>query len=435
MRDFVFTSIFLSMALLALRHAHLGMMLWVWSALLPPNEFFFGFAQSIPFNKISAACTLLALLFDRRKTFSLNPLLICLLMFLAEVSLAYVHSPTPVAWGSELYERLAKTIVAAIFIRFVAVDRLRLHSILLAAGLAVGTGTVDESLKFLVTGGGHHVKGPTSWGDENITATMILMIIPIIAYMYRYSPHRLVRQIYIVCLLLCAVGVVGTYSRGGFIGLVVSFVLLTTNVRRRFAALLVVLIVAGVGLSLAPDTWAERISTTQNAGDDGSFMQRVVQWKILLLMALDHPFLGGGILANMVPETWASYAIRLASELTFIITPPPSTPLASHSIYFQVLGENGFTGLFLFLLVFILAFRIVAVVKQRGRREPDLIWAVDMAVAIRTSLVLFLVTGAALPIPYLEFPYLLLGALSAIEFIQRKEMTRTRTTRKEPSSG
>jgi probable O-glycosylation ligase (exosortase A-associated) len=196
------------------------------------------------------------------------------------------------------------------------------------------------------------------------------------------------------------------------------------SARNKFLTLLIVGLVLMVGVSFVPESWTQRISSTSHAEQDGSFMGRVIQWKILTLIALDNPVLGGGILVNLMPQVWRGYAQRLTSELTFVPTPPPTIPLASHSIYFQVLGENGFTGLFLFILLFWMAFRTIKIIRTRARPYPDLTWSADLAVSIRMSLMLYLATGALLPIPYLEFPYLLIGCLSALTHIQRTTIQR-----------
>lgn len=424
MRDIVFTGMFMAMALLALRYAHLGMMLWVWSALFPPNDFLFGFAQNLPFNKVCVVCTIVGLISDKKRSVGIDVLLFYLLAFLGEVSLSYAMSSTPPEWGGTLYDRLTKVVVAALFIHFTATDRLRLHSVMLAACLAIGAGVVDEAAKFVVSAGIHHVKGPPSWGDENITATIILMAMPLMLYLYKYSANRMVRSGTAFVFFMSVLAVIGTYSRGGFLGLVVYGLISMTTAKRRVSTIVVLLVVGVLAYQFVPDSWFSRIHSTTNAEQDGSFMGRVVQWKILTLMALEHPLLGGGMLANMVPSIWMSYAARLGSELTFISTPAPTIPYASHSIYFQVLGENGFTGLLLFLVIFLVAFRCISEIKTAAVKNPDLAWAGDLAAAVRTSFVLFLVTGAALPIPYLEFPYVLLGIVSALRNILQGEVRR-----------
>jgi len=414
MRDLVFTALFFAMAVYSLQSSFLGLALWLWSALWPVNEYVYGFARNLPFNKIAVACAVIAMGWDSKKRIALDALLIVLILLLAEISLSYALSDTPPGWGEMYYQNLVKIVVAALAIRFIATERLRLHVCILAMGAAVGAGAADEALKFLLSGGAHHVLGPTSWGDENSTATMVLMVVPLLLYLYQYAMHHYFRLVSGGALVLCVIGVVGTYSRGGFIGLALLSLIVFLKTKRKFRSALALSFIILLGAALVPDSWTARITTTTHAEEDSSFMYRVVQWKILTLMAIDKPLLGNGILANMVPNTWSNYAARLSSELTFIGTPPPAYPQASHSIFFQMLGENGFIGLGLFCLLHAIALRYGTQVQKAAKNRPDLRWAGDMATALRVSLIVYLVTGAVLPIPYLEFPYLLIGCMSAL---------------------
>lgn len=414
MRDIVFTALFFGMAIYSVQSSFLGLALWIWSALWPVNGYVYGFATSLPFNKIAVFCTAISLFWDKKKRVALDALLVVLLLLLAEVSLSFLLSETPPGWGQMYYENLVKMVIAALFMRFVATDRLRLHVSILAMAAAVGAGAADETLKFLLSGGAHHVLGPLSWGDENSTATMVLMVIPLLLYLYQYAMHDYFRVVSGGTLILCVVGVIGTYSRGGFIGLALLSLIVFLKTKRKFRTAMALSFMILIGAAFVPESWTARITTTTHAEEDSSFMYRVVQWKILTLMALDKPLLGHGIIANLVPSTWSSYAARLRSELTFIETPPPLYPQASHSIFFQMLGENGFIGLGLFCLLHTIALRYGTKVRALAKDRPDLRWASDMAGALRVSLIVYLVTGAVLPIPYLEFPYLLIGCLSAL---------------------
>lgn len=418
MRDLLFFSMFMGMAFLAVRHVHLGVMLWVWSALFPPNEYMFGFAATVPFNKIAVACTVIGLLTAKRRNISSDTILNVLLAFLVWLSLSYALSNTPGNWGDDLYQRFVKVVIAVFFIRFAATDRLRLHSILLAFCLALGIGAIAEGAKFVVSAGNHRAQGPSAWGDNNSTATVILMGMPILLYLRQYSENILFRQGCLIVFIASIVAVIGTFSRGGFIGLTILCLSMVVTSRHRAKVIVGLSLLLAIGYLLTPDQWFSRINSTTDAGSDSSFMQRVVQWKILTLMALDHPIFGGGLISNLYPPTWQTYAARLSSELTFIQTPPPDIPHASHSIYFQVLGENGFPGLILYLLFFLLAFRHANAIRRHAFGHPERAWAGDLATALRLSLLMYLVTGAALPIPYLEGAYLLVGCISALYWMQ-----------------
>ena len=175
------------------------------------------------------------------------------------------------------------------------------------------------------------------------------MVIPLAIYLARHSAVRAVRTGWLVVAGLSVVTVVMTFSRGGFVGMLLLGAFYVKNSRNKLASLGLVALAGVLIYALAPDSWFDRLNTIKEAGDDGSFMGRVVAWKISWLIAMDHPLFGGGPHAVQHLLVWDTYKPLLAS-LDFIATPPPdSTPHAAHSIYFELLGDIGFVGLGIFL--------------------------------------------------------------------------------------
>jgi O-antigen ligase len=97
-------------------------------------------------------------------------------------------------------------------------------------------------------------------------------------------------------------------------------------------------------------------------------------------------------------------------------------PHAAHSIYFQVLGEHGFVGLGLFLLLWILVWRDTAWIIRRSRERETLGWASDLARMIQVSLVGFFVAGAFLSLAYYDVPYNLLVAVVLTRVLVETEL-------------
>ena len=91
---------------------------------------------------------------------------------------------------------------------------------------------------------------------------------------------------------------------------------------------------------------------------------------------------------------------------------------AAHSIYFQVLGEQGFIGLVLYLLILVLGLLNAGIVMRQTRGRPELLWAYDLANMLRVSLVGFCAGGALLSMAYFDGMFLLIALLSTL-----REMT------------
>lgn len=85
--------------------------------------------------------------------------------------------------------------------------------------------------------------------------------------------------------------------------------------------------------------------------------------------------------------------------------PNPNIVFDAHSIYFQVMGEHGFIGLGLFLLLGLLGWIRGQQVVKRCRNDPDRKWAADLAAMTQVSLIGYAVGGAFLGLAYFDLPY------------------------------
>jgi len=412
-RDLLFALVWIALLPLLLLSAHAGALVWVWSALLSPNELLYGFMAGVPFNKIAAVVTVFLVFVGREKKdpyFDATLLLLILLGLVSTVSWfdGLVSSPS----ATDLYEKLLKEIALAFVITVVMTTRARIDRLVLVIVLAVGFLAVKEGMIYLLTAGGHRITGNGAVGDNNGVAMVLLMIVPLISYLARHSVARIVKIGMWSVLGLSLITVVATYSRGGLLGMIVLAAFAVKNSRHRFPTLLLAVCV-GVSLYvLAPDTWFSRMDTIQSADDDNSFMGRVIAWKMSLLIAMDHPLFGGGFHAVQNQLVWNTYKVDFY-RVDFIDTPlPNSTPLAAHSIYFEVLGDLGFVGLTLFLIMLGVTLWNCRQLHRISRGHPSLVWAADLARMLQISLVIYLTTGAALSQAYLELLYILVALLS-----------------------
>jgi len=390
-----------------------GVLLWVWVALLSPNELLYGFMSAVPLNKIVAIATLTVLFISREKKDPyLDTTLTLLLCFAASCTISWLTALAPGADTDDLYQKLIKGIVLAFVISTVMVSRHRIHLLVLIVVVALGFLAVKEGLISLLTAGGHKILGSGSIGDNNSLATALLMAIPLNFYLARYSAVRAVRIGLYVTLGLSLVTVVMTFSRGGFVGMLVLAAFMIKNSRNKLASLAVVATAGIVIYAAAPDSWFERLHTIQDANNDNSFMGRVVAWKMSWLIANAHPLFGGGPHSVQHLSVWTAYRPFLPT-LDFIQTPKADVmPHAAHSIYFEMLGDNGFVGLLLFIAAIASALWNCRRIVRLTRHEPSLAWAYDLARLAQISFVVYLITGAALSMGYFELVYIMLALTS-----------------------
>ena len=148
----------------------------------------------------------------------------------------------------------------------------------------------------------------------------------------------------------------------------------------------------GRGISLAlTERWADRIATIEDPTADTSADTRLIIWQWTLDYVAQHP-LGGGF---DVHNTSQIFVPELDQEV-----PRLEIGRAPHSIYFQILGEHGWVGLFLFLALQVASLGALWRTSRRTRGIAELSWCHDMANALMTAILTMLSCGAFIGIAY-----------------------------------
>jgi probable O-glycosylation ligase (exosortase A-associated) len=182
---------------------------------------------------------------------------------------------------------------------------------------------------------------------------------------------------------------------------------LKTRAKVMGGIMLVVLVSLAIGFM--PEKWDERMRSIGNYEEDASAQGRINAWRMAFNLATDRPLTGGGFeIYNQ--NVFARYA------------PNPTDLHASHSIYFQMLGEHGFVGLFLFLLLWLLVWRDASWIDRRARRLEGWQWASDLARMVQVALVGYVVGGTFLNLAYYDVPYNLLVALVVTRTLLEKQL-------------
>jgi probable O-glycosylation ligase (exosortase A-associated) len=220
------------------------------------------------------------------------------------------------------------------------------------------------------------------------------MTIPLLRYLQLTVRHVWLRGGLHAAMVLCAIATVGSQSRGALLGLVAMGALLWLKSRNKiFTAILGIVAIALV-LSVMPQQWYDRMNSMKNYETDRSAVGRINAWKMAFNMAKDRP-LGGG-LDSFHDYTFALYA------------PDPNDVHDAHSIYFEVLGEHGFVGLGLFLMLGLMTWRTASWVIGRARRDREKRWIADLAAMVQVSLVGYATAGAFLGLAYFDYYYTLI---------------------------
>lgn len=397
----------------------IGVALWLWAAMFFPSAWVYGPAQLIRYNFVFSIITILGVFaYKKRAKVEANALTILITLFFIWSFITFLTGQGAPALAEYYLLNFLKIVAlyycaAAVLVKKIHVDFF-IWSILLSVGFFASV----EGLKVIASGGASHISGLPGHvlGDRNDLAMGINLSIPLVAYLREQYQNKILKLGLLVVMLLMAFCVLGTYSRGGLVGLLVLGILFLMESDKKILVILSLLFVVFIGNYLMPPEWFIRMETINSASEDGSFMGRVIAWKIATLIALDNPIFGAGIKGPENLTVWLPYALELNSKLTGIDTPPPDLLRghAAHNSFFQVLGEQGFPGLILFVLIILVSFNKL---NKAMRFFPKNSSNYYLAKMLKLSLIMYLVSAVALSKAYFDLSF---SIYALVRFLDRQ---------------
>jgi probable O-glycosylation ligase (exosortase A-associated) len=306
-------------------------------------------------------------------------------------------------WSWPYWDRTWKVFALGLFAATLAHNKIRLQALTWVIVISLFYYSVKGGLFTILSGGGSHVYGPdgTIIGDNNQLALALLMVLPLANYLRGQSANRFVSWALAAAMGLTVVAILGTYSRGGFIGLAVLCLAALLRFRKKLIYLTAAGAVLVSSLYFMPSTFFSRVHSIDAYGTDSSFQGRVTAWHVAYDYARDHFPFGAGFYGPQLAQVFHAYF-------------PEESMRAAHSIYFQVLGEQGFVGLALYLLILGAAFLKANRITKASGGDPKTAWAGELAGMIQLGLLVFCLSGAALSMAYYDVFILYLAMLLSL---------------------
>jgi probable O-glycosylation ligase (exosortase A-associated) len=254
----------------------------------------------------------------------------------------------------------------------------------------------------------HYLASGFFLGDGNDFALSVNIAIPLCLFLVLDSVKFRQRVFWGIALLFLVACVIATQSRGGTValGCVCLYYWFKSDKKALTGSIAVSALV--LVLVLAPPAYFQRMNTINT--QEGSAQGRLKAWGAGFRMALDHPLFGVGA---------GHFPVKYGAEYRLTLDTPWQT---AHSIYFLILGELGFPGIF--LLVGFIVSNLVANARLATEvrvRDPDGT-GIEARLLASTSaaLLAFAVGGAFLSAIWYPHWYVLGGLLVAGRGIVRQ---------------
>ena len=377
-----------------------GVMVFSWISYMNPHRYAWGFVRSFPVALIVALITLVGLVTtkDRNSIPRDQALILMGLLWVLFLITTFFAINQNDAWAQ--LNQISK-IFLMIYVSIVLVnDPGKLRCLLMVIALSLGLIGLKGGIWAITSGGSHRVYGPagTFVGDNNDLALALNMALPLLLYLGKDEPRQWLKVLLKTCFVMSIVAIIFTYSRGGFLALGIVSVLLMIKAKYKSLAVITVALGSILAIWLVPSQWGDRMNTIQAYEQDGSAMGRINAWRMAWNLALDRPLIGGGFEA-FTPQMFRKYA------------PEPDNVHDAHSNYFEMLGEQGFIGLGLYLLLIASCIIRLRFFKSRVRNDPALQWAQYYPDMLQVSILAYVVGGAFLGRAYFDMFYQLVGAI------------------------
>tara|TARA_R110001583_G_scaffold154316_1_gene306002 strand:- start:36416 stop:37765 length:1350 start_codon:yes stop_codon:yes gene_type:complete len=396
MRDLLVLSIVIYFLPQVFKKPYIGVLLMCWFGYMNPHRMGWGFAYNLPFfyaiTLTTLICTLIA--FSKKDaapppahaiTFTLATFIIWLLV----TSLNAVYTDN--AWVA--YIKFLKIQVGILLTLLLINSEKKLIYLIITIALSIGFFGIKGGVFSLMTGGGFRVWGPPDSFIEgnNELALALLVILPYFYFLYFYVNRPLVKKLILASGLLILISVVFSYSRGAFLALAASLFFLWFRSQKKMVLAVSFIAILIVAIPFVPSTWFDRMNTIETYEEDESAQGRFNSWGFAYNVAKDK-ITGGGF------NVWER-------EMFSIYAPNPAVVFDAHSIYFEVLGEHGFIGLFLFIGFFYLVWREAGKIRKKYLHSPDFGWASNLMAMCQVSLVAYASGGAFLGLAFFDLPY------------------------------
>jgi putative inorganic carbon (HCO3(-)) transporter len=408
MRDIALAIVLLWLTYQGLRRPWVGILGWTWVSLMNPHQLSWRLS-GFPVAAMIGGATLVGMLVSRdKKDFAFGREGVVLMLFMAWMCITL---PFSVEFGESfgLWKRVMK-IDFMVLVALVVLGSKR-HMLLLVWVLVISIGFygVKGGAFTLATGGSYRVWGPVGTYIEgnNEVALAIVMVIPLMRFLQLQMTDKRARVTMTICMVLMAAAALGSHSRGALLAIAAMAMVMWWRGKNKAVTAVGMLLLGALLTSLMPAEWWDRMHTIQTYQQDDSAMGRINAWWMAWNLAKAN-FFGGGFMVS-VPQMFALYA------------PDPLAIHAAHSIYFMVLGEHGFIGLFLFLTLFTMTWFTAGKLRRVGALNPETKWMSELGGMLQVSLAGYAVGGAFLSLSYWDLPYnLMILAVAGSRWLDRK---------------
>jgi putative inorganic carbon (HCO3(-)) transporter len=397
MRDILVTAIILVWLVFILRRSHYGAYLWAWLSYMNPHKQCWGFAMNLPFAQVAFLVTAVSMFMSKEpKRIPWTRETILLVIFMLWMTLTTLMAfYSDLAWVQ--WEKVIKIQMGTFMTLMLVTSKERLRLFIWVICLSIGYYGIKGGIFTIVHGGVYRVQGPAStfFEGNNEMGLVLIMTVPLMRYLHLIETRYWVKLGLAGAMFLTTIAAFGTQSRGALVALAAMATMLWLKSRNKLMTALLIGVSMTAAVSIMPAEWFERMNTIKDYKQDESALGRINAWWTAFNVAKSN--VTGGGFEMFRPHTFRRYA------------PEPGRVHDVHSIYFEVMGEHGFPGFFMFMSLMGLTWFKASGIIRACKKDPNNKWASDLAAMIQVSMIGYAAGGAFLGLAYFDYYYHLIA--------------------------
>lgn len=439
MRDLYLLGFLGLFLLMGLRKPFLFTLVYAYIDIVAPQRLTYFLLNSIPVSLVVFSFALLGFLMDGgKKDARFSARQACMLLLLAYSGYTTVTADVQVEAMAK-WDWVWKALVFAIFLPLTLRTRLRIEALALTMIFSLAALLVNGGIKTVLSGGGYGalvilVEDNSGLYEGSIISSVAITVIPLIWWLARHgtifpsADPRWRKAMWLFALALtfaCILIPIGTQARTGLICLGVLFILSLRFSRYKFVYAGGAVLLALVAIPFLPTSFSERMGTIQNYEEDESASTRLAVWAWTLDYVRANPG-GGGFEAYR--QNKLRYELPVMDSNGFDtgsvdVQEVVDEGRAYHSSYFEMLGEQGYFGLILWLIIHVGGVWRMEVLRRRYKdsEREDERWIAPLAQALENGQIVYLTGSLFVGIAFQPFIYMLIAMQIGLDtYLARK---------------